>query len=77
MLEHRLGLGPGAGGEERAVRFGRGPASLLKPGEGSKYLVPTHLCKKLQDGSLLLCEHINQSLDEAGALFVVSVCDVS
>lgn len=76
MLGHRLDLGLGVGEGESTVRFGRGSASLLRLGEGSRYLVPTHLCQKLQDGSFPLCEHVNQSLDEAGALFVMSVCDV-
>ena len=76
VLGPRLDLGLGAGEGEYTDRFGRGSASLLRLGEGSRYLVLTHLCQKLQDGSSPLCEHINQGLDEAGALFVMSVCDV-
>ena len=61
-------------------KFERGSASsaffLLWLGEGFRYLVPTYLCQKLQDGSFPVREHINQGLDEVGAFFVMSVGNV-
>lgn len=72
-----VGFGAGNRGRENAERFGSVSAhsafSLLRLGRDSRYLVPTHLAQKLQDGSFPLCEHINQGLDEAGAFFLMSV----
>lgn len=72
-----VGFGAGNRGRENTERFVRVSAhsafSLLRLGRDSRYLVPTHLSQKLQDGPFPLCEHINQGLDEAGAFFVMSV----